>query len=234
MNKDLLLGDFRNDARKRDEIRDIEIELNLISGSSGSALFSQGETKALAWVNGPREGKGRSELRGQLKCTFTMATFSTMNRGKESKRDIKMRAFTKTLKDIYEQFILLDLYTRSEIELNVMILQDNGSYKGAAINAATLALINAGIMMKDTVVGVCLGLSDDLTFLDLTRNEEKSNMVLLNCAYLPHFNKFAHMEILNSKTNMEQSNILMKESEKAAMQVFKIIENFLKFKYITS
>ena len=163
-----------------------------------------------------------------------MATFSTMNRGKESKRDIKMRAFTKTLKDIYEQFILLDLYTRSEIELNVMILQDNGSYKGAAINAATLALINAGIMMKDTVVGVCLGLSDDLTFLDLTRNEEKSNMVLLNCAYLPHFNKFAHMEILNSKTNMEQSNILMKESEKAAMQVFKIIENFLKFKYITS
>jgi exosome complex component RRP41 len=234
MNRDLLLGDFRTDARKRDELREIDIQLNVISGSSGSCLFSIGETKALAWVNGPREGKSRSDLKGQLKCTFSMATFSTMNRGKEQKRDIKMRAFSKTLKDVYEQFILLDLYTRSEIELNVMILQDNGSYKGAAINAATLALINAGIMLKDTVVGICLGFSDDLTFVDLTRNEEKSNMVLLNCAYLPHFNKFVHMEILNSKTNMEQCNVLMKTSEKAAMEVFKIMENYLKFKYINS
>ena len=234
MNKDLLLGEFRNDARKRDEIRDIDIQLNTISGASGSALFSQGETKALAWVNGPKEGKGKADLKGQLRCTFSMATFSTMSRGKENKRDIKMRAFSKTLKDIYEQFILLDLYARSEIELNVMILQDSGSFKGAAINAATLALINAGIMLKDTVVGVCMGLCDDLTFADLTRSEEKSNMVLLNCAYLPHFNKFAHMEILNSKTNMEQSNILIKTSEKAALEVFKIIENYLKFKYINS
>jgi exosome complex component RRP41 len=234
MNRDLLLGEFRNDARKRDELREISIQLNVISGSSGSALFSFGETKALAWVNGPREGKQRSELKGQLKCTFSMGTFSTMNRGKEGKRDIKMRAFSKTLKDIYEQFILLDLYTRSEIELNVMILQDSGSYKGAAINAATLALINAGIMLKDTVVGVCLGLSDELTFVDLNRNEEKSDMVLLNCAYLPHFNKFVHMEILNSKTNMDQCNVLMKTSEKAANEVFKFIENYLKFKYIIS
>jgi len=234
MNKDLLLGEFRNDARKKEELREIDIQHNIISGSSGSALFSLGETKALAWVNGPHDGKIRSELKGSLRCTFSMATFSTMNRGKESKRDLKMRAFSKTLKDIYEQFIDVNAYKKSEIDLNVMILQDNGSYKGAAINAATLALINAGIMLKDTIVGVCVGLSDDSTFVDLTRNEEKTKMVILNCAYSPHFSKFVHMEILNSKTNMEQSNILVKATENAAMQVFKILENYLKFKYINS
>ncbi len=231
MEKELLIGDFRNDARKRDEVRDFNIQLNVISGASGSALVSQGETKALAWVKGPKEGKSRSEL-GQFKCTFSMATFSTITRAKDSKRDTKMKSFSKTLKDIYEQIILLELYSRSEIELNVMILQENGSYKGAAINAATLALINAGILLKDTVVGVCVGLIDDLTFVDLTKNEEKSDMVLLNCAYLPHYQRFAHMEILNSKTNIEQSNILMKASEKAASDVFEIIEKYLKWKYI--
>lgn len=235
MKKDLLfIGDLRNDGRKFEEIRQIQMETETVKESNGSALVSIGETKALAWINGPKEGKSKSfENKGTLKCIFSLASFSTIQRKVDYKRDLKMREFSKTLKDIFEQVIQLHLYTRSEITINVLILQNDGSYKSAAINAVTLALINAGILIKDSVIGMTIGLIDNnKPIYDLALNEEKEGIPFFNVAYLPHSKKFIFLELLNSKTPYSMADLLMASSEKACNMVFNIISNFLKFNYI--
>jgi len=48
---------------------------------------------------------------------------------------------------------MLRHYPNSEIEVHVQVLQSDGGALPAAINAATLALIDAGVAMRDFVVG---------------------------------------------------------------------------------
>jgi len=240
MNRELLfIGDLRGDGRKNNEIRDVEIEMDIVKDSKGSALFKMGETQSVAWINGPKESRNKNyENKGILKCIFTIAPFANIIRkGKDFKRDLKMREFSKTLKDIFEQVILLELYQKSEIVINVLITQNDGSYKSAAINSVTLALINAGILIKDTVVGSSLGLFSDRnndvnTFYDLQLQEEKENIPLLNSAYLPHSGKFIFLELLNAKTPYDKADILIKESETASQKIFEEVEKFLKYSYI--
>jgi exosome complex component RRP41 len=231
MNKELLfISDLRIDGRKFQEIRDIEIETEIIPSANGSAVINTGGTKCLAWINGPQEGKSKNfESKGTIKCIFSIAPFATLTRKSDYKRDLKMREFSKTLKDIFEQVVLLESYQRSEIQINVLVLQSEGSYKSAAINAVTMALINAGILIRDTVVGMSVGLFDDKPIYDLALPEEKENIPLLNVAYLPHFKKFIFLELLNAKTPYDQTDILMQEAEKASGMVFQEIEKYLKY-----
>jgi exosome complex component RRP41 len=232
MNKELLFfSDLRIDGRKYQEIRDLTIETDTISSANGSAVFNSGGTQCLAWINGPREGKSKNfENKGTIKCIFSIAPFATLTRKSDYKRDLKMREFSKTLKDIFEQVILLESYQRSEIQINVLCLQSDGSYKSAAINAVTLALINSGILIRDTVVGMTVGLHMEKPIYDLSLPEEKENIPLLNVAYLPHFKKFIFLELLNAKTPYDQTDILMHEAETASLILFEQIEKYLKYK----
>ena len=70
-----------------------------------------------------------------------MAPFSGIQYNSNQKQDIKNREFGQTIKKIFNQIIKLDLYIKSEININVLVLQNDGNYKSAAINAASLELI---------------------------------------------------------------------------------------------
>ena len=206
--------------------------MDILPQAAGSASFNIGSTKAIAWVIGPKEGKGKNDLKGNLRCKFSLAAFSTFVRKKEYKRDLKMREFSKTFKDIFEQTIILENYPKCDIELNVLILETDGNYKGAAINAASLAFISAGILLRDTVVGINVGLFQKLTLIDLLSQEEKNEIPMMNVAYMPHFKKFIYFELLNAKTPYESTDVLMRAAETSCNKVFNSLENYLKFEYI--
>jgi exosome complex component RRP41 len=234
-NKDLLLiGNYRSDGRRNNEIRDIKITTHLISEASGSAEVSQGETTVIAWINGPREGRNKNmENRGQVKCIFSLAPFASLTRKKDYKRDLKMREFSKSIKDIFEQVIILENYQKCEIVLNVLVTQTDGSYKAAVINAVTLALIDAGIQIKDTVVSVTLGLFDnEVSLFDVNLQEEKEKIPIFNVAYLPVARKFTYIELVNSNTPYENIENLMREAEKACGLVYTEIKRFLKDEFV--
>lgn len=235
MNKELLfIGNYRSDGRKNNEIRDIQIEMDAIKDVSGSVELQMGETKVIAWINGPHEGRSRTmENKGQVKCIFSLAPFSGLTRKKDYKRDLKMREFSKSIKDIFEQVIILENYQKSEIIINVLITQTDGSYKSAAINAVTLALINAGIQIKDTLVSVSLGLIENNNCIfDVNLQEEKEKIPIFNVAYLPAAKKFTYIELVNSNTPYESIENLMREAELGCSLVFNEIKSFLKNEYI--
>ena len=228
----LLIDEFRQDGRKPKETRKIEIEMDITKNSTGSAMVTLGETKVIAWIHGPRESKSKVDGKGSIKCYFSQAPFSGMVRKKNFKRDLKMREFSKILKEVFEEVIRLELYSRSDIIINCLVLQNDGNYKSASISAITLALINAGLFIKDLVIGMSVGCQEENILYDLQLQEEKENIPILNVAYLPHSKKFIYTELVNAKTPYAKVETLMKEAEVAANRQYEEIEKFLKYSYI--
>ena len=242
----LFVGNFREDGRRFKENRSIKIEMGVVKESSGSCLFNLGETKVVAWIRGPCETKSKCpDNSGIIKCYFNQAPFSGMLHKSNQKQDIKNREFGQTIKSIFNQIIQLENYKKSEININVLVLQNDGNYKSAAINAVSLALINAGIFTKDSVVGINVGYLDetvmengllnDMTSLneenkiiyDLQLNEEKNYIPTLYIAYLPNSGKFIYLQLTNAKTPYNKLIPIIKEAIKSADNLYKEIKSIL-------
>ena len=242
----LFVGNFREDGRRFKENRSIKIEMGVVKESSGSCLFNLGETKVVAWIRGPCETKSKCpDNSGIIKCYFNQAPFSGMLHKSNQKQDIKNREFGQTIKSIFNQIIQLENYKKIKININVLVLQNDGNYKSAAINAVSLALINAGIFTKDSVVGINVGYLDetvmengllnDMTSLneenkiiyDLQLNEEKNYIPTLYIAYLPNSGKFIYLQLTNAKTPYNKLIPIIKEAIKSADNLYKEIKSIL-------
>jgi polyribonucleotide nucleotidyltransferase len=154
----------RIDGRRFDEIRPIQCEVNVLPRTHGSALFTRGETQALAVVTlGSTGDEQRVEtLDGNefrpfmLHYNFPPFCVGEVRRlGGPSRRDIghgglSTRAVEKVLPE-KEQF---DYTTRIVSE----ILESNGSSSMATVCASSLALMDAGVPISAPVAGIAMGL----------------------------------------------------------------------------
>jgi exosome complex component RRP41 len=71
------------------------------------------------------------------------------------------------IKQTFETVVLTTLAPRSQIDIYINVLQSDGGIKSAAINAATLALIDAGVPMTDFVCSCAAGFIDGTTILGI-------------------------------------------------------------------
>jgi exosome complex component RRP41 len=76
------------------------------------------------------------------------------------------------IKATFEPVVQTSLYPRSQIDIFVHVLQQDGGVLQAAINATTVALINAGAPLADYVCAVTGGVHAAAPMLDLTALEE--------------------------------------------------------------
>lgn len=77
-----------------------------------------------------------------------------------------------TIKSTFEPVIQTSIYPRSQIDIFVQVLQQDGGLLQACINGTTLALANAGIPLLDFVCAVTGGVHSTSPMLDLTTLEE--------------------------------------------------------------
>ncbi|XP_016368331.1 exosome complex component RRP41-like [Sinocyclocheilus rhinocerous] len=121
-----------------------------VRAAESASGLEQGSTKALAVVYGPHETRGsRSKSlhdRAVINCQF-----STAERKRRPHGDRKSSEMSLHLKQTFEAAVLTELYPRSQIDIYVKILQADGGNYSACVNAATLALVDAGIPMRDYV-----------------------------------------------------------------------------------
>jgi polyribonucleotide nucleotidyltransferase len=163
--RDLTISQRRRiDGRAFDEIRSIQSEVGVLPRTHGSALFTRGETQALAVVTlGSTGDEQRVEtLDGDefrpfmLHYNFPPFCVGEVKRlGGPSRRDIghgglSTRAVEKVMPS-KEQF---DYTTRIVSE----ILESNGSSSMATVCAASLALMDAGVPVSAPVAGIAMGL----------------------------------------------------------------------------
>jgi exosome complex component RRP41 len=80
--------------------------------------------------------------------------------------------FASTIKSTFEPVVQTNLYPRSQIDVIVQVLQQDGGLLQSCINGTTLALANAGIPLIDFVCAVTGGVHVMSPLLDLTLLEE--------------------------------------------------------------
>lgn len=77
-----------------------------------------------------------------------------------------------TIKSTFEPVVQTNLYPRSQIDIFVQVLQQDGGLLQACINGTTMALVNAGIPLLDFVCAITGGVHSTSPMLDLTLLEE--------------------------------------------------------------
>mmetsp|Transcript_159228 Transcript_159228/g.510819 ORF Transcript_159228/g.510819 Transcript_159228/m.510819 type:complete len:268 (+) Transcript_159228:48-851(+) len=205
---------FRVDGRRLHEPRCIRCAVGAaaIGGGSvgvglgggleadGCAIFELGGTKAVAYVYGPMEMRRGMQQhdRATLSCSLSTASFGTAVRlggGGTRGRDRQSTERSLWIQQTFEHAILLEQYPRSQIRLYVHLLQSDGAGVAAAINAATLALADAGIPMRDTVSACTAGMLGRRAAVDLSRDEEMAGGAQVTMATLAGARKVSLLEV---------------------------------------
>ena len=163
--RDMILDDrIRLDGRALDEIRPLDMEVDVLPSPHGSALFTRGETQSLTTVT---LGTGLDELLIETAATskyskfilhYNFPPFSTgevkMMRGPGRREVGHGNLAMRSLKQMAP--------SESEFGYTVRVVSDilesNGSSSMATVCAGSLALMDAGVPMPKHVSGIAMGL----------------------------------------------------------------------------
>ncbi len=154
----------RIDGRRFDEIRPLKIEVGVLPRTHGSAIFQRGETQALVVTTlGSSSDEQKIEtLSGETFKSFMLHyNFHPFSVGEvrplrgPGRREIGHGALAeRSIKTVLPTNIEFPYTIRVVSE----ILESNGSSSMATVCGATLALLDAGVALKDSVAGIAMGL----------------------------------------------------------------------------
>jgi exosome complex component RRP41 len=165
---------LRLDGRRVDEIRPMKMEIGVLSRADGSCYLEWGKNKVLAAVYGPRELHPRRMQKADsvlIRYRYNMAAFSVEDRIRPgpSRRSTEI---SKVSREAFEPVVLTHLYPGAVIDVFAEVLQADAGTRTAAINAASVALADAGIPMKGLVSACAVGKVDGKLVLDLNKPED--------------------------------------------------------------
>lgn len=196
---------LRIDGRRLDQLRPIKLEVGLLDKADGSAYIEQGKNKILVAVYGPREAHPKHIAmpeRAVIRCRYHMAPFSVDERKSPapSRREMEL---SKVIRESLEPVVLTDLYPRTTIDLFIEVLQSDGGSRCAGITAASLALADAGIPMREIVAACAVGKIQGKLALDLSDAEDKYGDADLPVALVPNANLVTLLQMDGSLTTSE-------------------------------
>ncbi|MFQ6136175.1 MAG: exosome complex exonuclease Rrp41 [Candidatus Hydrothermarchaeales archaeon] len=207
--KKFIIKGKRLDGRKVDELREIKIKAGVLERADGSAYVEWGENKAFAACYGPREVHPRHMERTDraiLRCRYNMAPFSVIDR-KRPGPDRRSVEISKVTREALEPAVLLHLYPRTTIDVFIEILDANAGTRCTGITAASVALADAGIPMRDLVAACAAGKIGGKIVLDLFDVEDNYGEADLPIAMMPSKGKITLMQM--------DGNLSQKEFEEA-------------------
>ncbi len=222
----------RADGRAFDELRTLKIESGVLPNADGSAYIEMGRNKILAGVFGPREMHPKHNAKPNeavLRCRYHMAPFSVDPRRSPapSRRD---QEISMVMRSALEPAVFLDRYPRASIDVYIEVLEADGGTRCASINAAAVALVDAGIPMRDLVAACAVGKIDERIIVDLGDYEDKKGQSDMPVAYMPKLGKVTLLQmdgIMTPEENEKALNLAIEGCKK----VYEVQREALKKKY---
>lgn len=196
---------MRADGRKFDELRPMKIEAGVLERADGSAYLEIGGNKILVAVYGPRELHVRRIMRPDMaviRCRYNMAPFSVGER-KRPGPDRRSVEISKITSDALRPAIFLEKFPRSTIDVFIEVLEAEGGTRCAGLTAASVALADAGIPMRDLVASCAAGKADGNVVLDLSEKEDKEGEADLPVAIMPRTGEISLLQMDGHLTTEE-------------------------------
>jgi len=160
----ILNGEPRIDGRDTRTVRPISVRLGVLPRAHGSALFTRGETQALvvATLGTKQDEQIIDSIMGEYRDRFMMhynmppfATGETGRVGVPKRREIGHGRLAK--RALVSQLPAHDEFQYT-IRLVSEITESNGSSSMASVCGGSLAMMDAGVPVKEHVAGVAMGL----------------------------------------------------------------------------
>ena len=164
----------RLDGRSPQDLRKIKIEAGVLHRADGSCYLEWGGNKVLVAVYGPREAVPRhvqNPLKAIVQARYNMAAFSVEDR-KRPGPDRRSVEISKVISEALEKVILTELFPRASIDVNIEVLDAEAGTRCAGLTAAGVALVDAGIPMRDIPVACAAGKIGGQVVLDLGKEED--------------------------------------------------------------
>jgi len=225
----------RIDKRKFDETRPIEAKVGVIKRADGSAMFKIGNTVAYAAVYGPRSMFPRflqNPQKGTLRVNYNMMPFS--GHGDRVRPGPSRRS--KEISMVTEKALLpvVDLkeFPNAVVDVFIELPQTDAGTRCAGICAASMALADAGIAMKDLVSSIAVGVIDGTVVADLNYDEEafEGEVADIPVAVLPNSGKISLLQMDGHNTRGDLKKAL-ELAKKVCMKIYEVQKKALKEKY---
>ncbi|WP_147614096.1 polyribonucleotide nucleotidyltransferase [Treponema pectinovorum] len=163
LRKSILDKGLRIDGRKCDEIRPITCEVNVLPRPHGSALFTRGETQSLAvcTLGTTLDAQAYDDIDGErsenfiLHYNFPPYSVGEVGRLTTGRREIGHGYLARRSLEPMVPPVSQFPYT---VRVVSEILESNGSSSQASTCGGCLAMLAAGVPMKEMVAGVAMGL----------------------------------------------------------------------------
>lgn len=222
----------RFDGRQNDELRPITAAAGILKNADGSALFKLGNTVAIAGVYGPRKVFPKHEEEAEraiLRTKYSMAPFATVERGRPgpSRRSHEISLVTR---QALMPVIFLEEFPKTAIDVHIEILQADASTRCVGINAAAIALADAGVPMKDLVASCSAGKVNGEIILDIAGKEDTEGELDLPIAYYPKKNHITLLQMDGIAAKQDVKDIV-KLAIKGTEQIYEAQKNALRKKY---
>ena len=224
----------RADGREMDEIRPLSTSIDLLPRTHGSALFTRGQTQALATVTlgalGEHQildGLGIEDAK-RFMLHYNFPAFSvgeTGRYGAPGRREIGHGA-------LGERALSYVIPSEEDFPYTIRvvseILESNGSSSQATICAGTMALMAAGVPIRKPVAGIAMGLithEDDYTILtDIQGMEDHLGDMDFKVAGTRDGITALQMDIKINGINKKILEEALMQAKKARMQILDVIE----------
>ncbi len=228
--------DKRFDGRKADETRPIDAKVGVVKNADGSAMFRIGKTTAYAAVYGPREMYPRflqNPQKGVLRCNYNMMPFS--GHGNRVRPGPNRRS--KEIGMVTEKALLpvidLSQFPNAAVDVLIELPQTDAGTRCAGICAASMALADAGIIMKDLVASVAVGSVDHSVIADLSYDEEAYEdgpVADIPVAILPNSGKISLLQ-MDGELSREELKKALELSKKVCKDIYEVQKKALKAKF---
>jgi len=223
---------LRLDGRKLDELRSVKLKVGVLPNADGSAYIEHGKNKILAGAFGPREMHPKHLQRADrmvLRCRYHMAPFSVPER-KSPAPSRRENELSKVIRDSLLPSLFVENYPRTGVDLYIEVLQADGGTRCASITAASLALADAGLPMRDIVVACAAGKVNGKIALDLMDTEDKVGDADVPVAYMPNLNAITLLQ-MDGKLSTKEFEEAVKMAIEGCKKISDIQKEALKTKY---
>ncbi len=144
-----------------------------------------------------------------------------------SRREIEI---SKVTREALEPTLLLDDYPRTAIDVYIEVLQSDGGSRCAGITAASVALADAGINMRDMAAACAAGKVDDTVVLDINDEEDKEGQADMPISYLPNLNRVSLMQV-DGRLSKEEYKKCLDTAIEGCKKVYQLQKEALMKKY---
>ncbi len=225
-------GKTRYDGRRFDELRPISIQAGVLKRADGSAYVEWGSNKVLAAVYGPREVHPRhlqNPARAIVQARYNMASFSVSER-KRPGPDRRSQEISKIISEAFTSVVFVEQFPRTTVDIFMEVLQADAGTRCAGLTAASVALADAGVPMRDLLPAVASGKVEDVVVCDLNKEEDNCGQADVPCAILPRTGEFLLLQMDGHLTYDELMQAI-EYNRKAAMVINELQKEALRKKY---